>query len=130
MSNSANFALASVLAWGPELRIARLRFVPAGSGTSETPTEEYGILSVTRNSAGNWTVALRDKKLKDIEVIPSYVENDTTLHRTVRAESYDLTNGTFVLTHKSVAWASITSGVTASDTVDQIALLVAYRVYA
>lgn len=128
MSSSAAFNLSQVLTWGPERRWAFCRFTPSGS-TLQTLVEDYGVASVSRSNAGIWTVQLRDTKILDLVVLPDYVENDTTHYHYPRADSYDLTAGTFVLTHKAVAFASVASGPSASDTVDQMSFVACYRVH-
>lgn len=113
---------------GPDVRVARCRFTPAGSGTSETLTEAAGITRVARGGAGAWTGYLADTKVKDMEVIVTHIENDTTLFHFTRPETIDVATGSFTFSHKSVAYASVASGPSASDTVDQMQVVVLYRV--
>jgi len=99
-------------AWGPECRIARIRWAPSSAAT-QTLTDYEGVNSdgVTRNSIGNYTIQLKDTNVLDLQAFPTFVENDTTTRHSVRVESMDLTAGTITLTHKTTAFASEASAV-------------------
>ena len=99
--------------------LAAIRFVPGASPTIE---EQWGIRSLVRNGAGDYTVSLLGKP-KGFVALASYVENDTTLYHVVRVDSRsDVTNSVQV-THKSVAFASVATGPALSDTVDAITVV-------
>lgn len=114
-------------AWGPETRMARVRWAPSGSAT-QTLTEAVGVSGVARTNAGLYTISLKDTKVKDLECILTVIENDTTHYHFARVESQSVTAGTIDISHKSVAFASVASGPTASDTVDQLQAVIFYRV--
>lgn len=113
-------------AYGPETRVAYVRWAPSGSAT-QTLSESQGVVSVTRSGAGAYTVNLPVKP-KDLIAIVQIVEDDTTLYHFARVESQSPTAGTVSISHKSVAFASVASGPTASDTVDQLEVLILMRV--
>lgn len=113
-------------AYGPETEVAYVRWTPSGSAT-QTLTEAQGVSRVARDNAGAWTVTLAVKP-KAMVAIVQHIENDTTLFHFSRAESTSLTAGTVTVSHKSVAYASIASGPTASDTVDEMEVIVIMRV--
>lgn len=123
-------AQGDVRTYGYGSLVAWARFVPSGSTlqtiNNATGADSFGIKSITRNSAGNWTVALQDRPPNFI-VLTREIEDDTTTYHFVRLESLSLTAGTFVVTHKSVAFASVASGPAASDTVDGIQIFVFAR---
>ena len=111
---------------GRDLMVARVRWAPSGSA-NQTLTEAEGVVSVTRTGAGLYTILLTDTKCQSIECHIQPIVNDTTLFHFVRVESINNTAGTIAVSHKSVAYASIASGPTPSDTVDQLEALILYR---
>lgn len=113
---------------GADIRVARVRWAPSNAAT-QTLTEAAGVTSVTRSGAGAYTINLADSKLKDLEAYIQVIENNTTHYHFARVESFSATNGTVAVSHKSCAFADVASGPTASDTVDQLQVLVVYRVY-
>lgn len=113
-------------AYGPETRVAFVRWAPSASAT-QTLSESQGVTSVTRSGAGAYVVNLPVKP-KDMIAIVQVVEDDTTLYHFARVESQSATAGTVNISHKSVAFASVASGPTASDTVDQLEVLIIMRV--
>jgi hypothetical protein len=113
-------------AYGPETRLAYVRWAPSSADT-QTLSEAQGVSTVTRSGAGAYTVNLPIKP-KDLIAIVQVVENDTTHYHFARVESQSATAGTVTLSHKSVAFASVASGPTASDTVDQLEVLIIMRV--
>lgn len=117
----------AIESWGPQARVAYVRWAPSASAT-QTLTEAQGVTSVTRSGAGQYVVNLRSP-CKALVAIPSFVENDTTDYHFVRVESSSASAGTVNVSHKTVAFASVASGPTASDTVDEICLVVIMRVY-
>lgn len=112
--------------YGPETIVAYVRWAPSSADT-QTLTESQGVTSVTRSGAGAYTVNLALKP-KFLTPLVQHVENDTTLFHFVRVESSSASAGTVTISHKSVAFASIASGPTASDTVDEICVVVLLRV--
>lgn len=102
------------------------RFTPV-NGAAPTLTHGLG-LSVARTNEGLWTVTI-DPALKPAAWTPfvSYIENDTANHHQVRVDSMDESAGTFVVSHKFLAYADIdgvSAALTADDIIDQITVLV------
>lgn len=101
--------------------VAAVQFVP---GTTPTVLNNLGCRSVARNGgAGLYRVTLNDK-YRAFVVLVGHTENDTTLYHVVRVEAYSVANSTIDISHKSVAFASVASGPTASDSVDSIEVIV------
>lgn len=99
--------------------IASVRFVPAASQAAVVINEQWGVKSVTRDGTGAYTIAVFGK-VKGMTAVAVGQENDTTTYHFVRVESQSDTAGTVTISHKSVAFASVASGPTASDTIDGI----------
>lgn len=108
-------------AWGPETRMARVRFTPAASPAAQTLTEAVGVASVTRTGAGAYTIQLKDTKVKDLECLVGCVENDTTVHHQVRVESQSASAGTVAISHKTLTFASAASLVVVDGTIADVA---------
>jgi hypothetical protein len=119
-------------AWGPRARIAYARWAPTNTGSGAQTLVQgqvQGIASIVRNgAAGSYTVNLKDK-CKDMAIVVGVVEDDTTHFHFARVESMNPAAGTFVVSHKSVAFASVASGPTGSDTVDQLTLFIVQRMF-
>lgn len=107
--------------------LAAARFVPGASTAAISTLEKWGIDTITRDSTGVYTLKVVGK-VKGMVAVVGYTENDTTTFHFVRVESQSDSAGTVTLSHKSVAFASIASGPTASDTVDAITVLIYGRV--
>lgn len=112
-----------LLKGAPGAFLAGIRFIP---GASPTILEQWGVKSLTRNGAGSYTVALANKP-KGMIAKADGQENDTTTFHFTRVESQSDAAGTVTVSHKSVAFASVASGPTASDTVDEITVLIYAR---
>lgn len=112
--------------WGPKNSVlGYVKWAPSASAT-QTLTEAQGVSSVTRSGAGAYAVNVKDPS-KELVAVVGYRENDTTTYHFVRVESYTqstsngITRYTAInISHKSVVFASVASGPTASDTVDEI----------
>lgn len=117
--------LAPTRAYGP-MAIAACRFVPGASTAAIVTQESWGVRSITRDSAGVYTIALLGKPRGFVALV-GHTENDTTHYHVVRVESQSDSASTVTLSHKSVAFASVASGPTASDTVDAISVVVFER---
>ncbi len=109
-----------VHAWGPEVRVARVRWTPSGSA-AQTLTEACGVSGVARTGAGAYTISLVDTKVKDLECFVSCIENDTTVMHQVRVESQDVTAGTVSVSHKVLTFASAASLVVVDGTITDVA---------
>lgn len=99
--------------------LASVRFVPAATQAAIVVNEQWGIKSITRDGAGLYTIAIFGK-VKGMTAVVAVQENDTTLYHVGRVESQSDTAGTVTISHKSVAFASVASGPTLSDTADGI----------
>lgn len=127
VSGSSQFAK-MVEAYGPNVKIAYVRWTPTAysSANDQTLTEAHGVASVRQTAAGAFTInfAVVPKAIVPIHV--GFVENDTTLYHFVRCDSTAVSptatppTATATVTHKSVAFASVASGPTLSDTVDEL----------
>lgn len=96
------------------------RWVPSGSAL-QTLAESFGVISVTRNNAGDWTALLAPGCI-DITAWAAYVENDTTHYHFAEVSAINQATRQVSIRHRSVAFASVASGPALSDTVDQMAL--------
>ncbi len=112
-------------AFGPKTEIAYARWAPSGSA-AQTLTEAHGVRSVARSGAGAWTITLAGACEAMVALI-AYVENDTTKYHFAEITATDAAAGTITARHRDVAYASVASGPAASDTVDQIEVLVLRR---
>lgn len=119
-----NYAVTPVKGFGYGNLLAAVRFVP---GATPTIQEAWGVKSVARNGgAGLYRITLADKA-PGFVVKVDYNENDTTLYHVVRCETFSVTNGTVDISHKSVAFADVATGPTASDSIDAITVFVYAR---
>lgn len=113
----------------PGALIAWATFAPANTASAQTLVEAFGITQIIRTSgaqAGRWTCTLKDKH-PAFDVFVQETEDDTTLYHFLRCESKSESAGTFVVSHRSVAFASVASGPTLSDTCDLIKVFVFAR---
>lgn len=119
----------AIEAWGPRARIAYARWAPSSADTQVLVQGRYqGITRITRSGAGAYQAVLRDK-CKDLIAIVGVVEDDTTHFHFARIESQDAAAGTVNISHKSVAFASVASGPSGSDTVDQLHVFIVQRMF-
>lgn len=119
-----NLACTPVRGYGYTNLIAVVRFVP---GATPTLQENWGVKSVARNGgAGLYRVTLTDKHPGFVALV-DYTATDATLWHQVRCESFSQANSTIDISHKSVAYASVASGPTASDSADTITVYVYAR---
>lgn len=113
--------------YGPECRVVSARWAPSASAT-QTLTEAFGITSITRSGAGAYVVNLAIAPRTIIMADVTVVENDTTTYHFARVESTSASAKTITISHKSVAFASVASGPTASDTVDELMFVALLRI--
>lgn len=111
--------------YGPRMEVAYARWAPSGSAT-QTLTEAHGVRGVARSGAGAWTVTL-DSGCAGLIAFIQHVEDDTTHFHFAEVTATSASAGTFTARHRSVTYASVASGPSASDTVDQIEVLVIKR---
>lgn len=127
LSASSAPAKKPISASGPRVTIAYARFTPAASPATQTLTEAQGIRSVVRTGAGAWTVTLAGA-CEAMLVFTNYIENDTTNYHFVEPTGTTPSSGTCTVRHGTMTYANVASGWTASDTVDEIEILVVARV--
>ncbi|HEY3499247.1 MAG TPA: hypothetical protein VGK73_31375 [Polyangiaceae bacterium] len=117
--------------YGPNHVVAYARWAPTAysSANNQTLTESEGISSVRQTAAGTFTVTFVARPKAIIPVSVNVIENDTTTYHFARCESTAIssTAGTAVVTHKSVAYASVASGPALSDTVDEMVVIFILR---
>lgn len=113
--------------FGPQHRLAYVRWAPSNAAT-QTLTEAVGVTSVTRSAAGAYTINFVHAAKAVIPLHRGEVENDATTYHFVRVESTDAANANAVVSHKSVVFASVASGPTGSDTVDELCFAFLLRV--
>lgn len=111
--------------YGPETVDGVVRWAPSGD-TTQTLSEARGVTGVTRTGAGAYTVQLPGG-IKDIEAVVGYVDDDTTHFHFADITSIDQTDRKIYVRHRSVAFASVASGPSASDTVDQLIVMFSAR---
>ena len=116
-----------LMAFGSDHVLAYVRWAPSGSAT-QTLTEANGVSSVTRSGAGAYTINFSVIPKAIIPLEPTNIENDTTHFHFARVESTSATAGTATVTHKSVAFASVASGPSGSDTVDELCFAFLLRI--
>jgi hypothetical protein len=121
---ATEYGIGRVGGYGHGNLIAACRFVP---GATPTVSESWGVRTVARNGgAGLYRITLADKHPGFVALVQE-VENDTTLYHVLRVETYSVANSTIDISHKSVAFADVATGPAASDSVDEIIVLVYAR---
>jgi hypothetical protein len=106
-------------AYGPALQLAYARWTPSGS-SPQTITDAGGVSSITRTSAGLYVVNLSEGCKAIVYAHAYHIEDDATTFHFTRVQSTAAASKTITVSHKSVVYASIASGPTASDTVDEL----------
>lgn len=114
--------------YGPDTELCYVRFTPSGSTGAQTLTEAQGVTGVNCTAAGAYTITFAKKPQCIIPIAAREIENDTTHYHVVRVESTNASAGTAAVTHKSVAFASVASGPSLSDTVDGLCFAFLLRV--
>lgn len=87
-----------------------------------SPTSFVGQdVTITRTGEGTWTLVPQDNVAALVSATVTCEENDNAYHE-VLITSATVSSGTLTVTvrHRTVAYASITSGPTAEDVVDRI----------
>lgn len=99
--------------------IAFARFVPTAVNGAQVLTDAFGVLSVSRTAAGLYTVQLTERPAQGCTVLFQVQTTDVLFHEAkVLSVANAGVDGTVTLSHRSVAYASIASGPSASDTGD------------
>lgn len=113
-------------AYGPDSAIAYVRWAPSASAT-QTLTDALGVSSVTRSGAGDYTINFSAVPKAIAVLAAEAIDNGTTVYNFVRVESTSATAGTATVSHRSVAFASVASGPSGSDTVDELCFVFLLR---
>lgn len=119
MTMTNNGLLKRLRCYGPDHVLCYVRWAPSSDST-QTLTEAQGVTGVTRSGAGAYTIAFSRIPKAIIPISHEVVENDTTTYHFARVESTSVSAGTATVSHKSVAFASVASGPSGSDTVDEL----------
>ena len=108
-----------VMCNGAPSKIAYARWAPSSADT-QTLTDAQGITSISRTSIGLYVVNFANKPAIIIPESVCFIDNGTTLWVDAHVVSTDAAAGTATVTLKTVAFASVASGPSASDTIDEL----------
>lgn len=109
---------------GPLSLIARARWAPS-SADIQTMTDSAGVKNVTRTSAGLYVVNLLPG-FKAVNALVQRIDASVTLYQW--HDVYAITTTAVTVRQRSKAFASVASAPTASDTCDQLEVLIWGRV--
>lgn len=104
---------------GAVSKLAYVRWAPSASAT-QTITDAQGVSGVARTSIGLYVISFASKANIIIPLGATYVDDGTTLWVEARVQSTSVTAGTATVTLKTVAYASVASGPSLSDTLDEL----------
>ena len=107
-----NISSSTVRGFGTQV-VAAISILP-GATTLATCRETWGISSITRNGAGDYTVVVLGKPKGTIPQV-TYEASDVTLFHDVKVLLQTDSTATFRISHRSVAFASVASGHALSD---------------
>lgn len=108
-----------VLCNGAQSKLAYVRWAPT-SDDVQTITDAQGITGVSRTSIGLYVITFASKPAVIIPLGATYVDNGATLWVEVRVKSTSATAGTATVNLSTVAYASVASGPSLSDTLDEL----------
>jgi len=116
--------------YGPDHVLAYVRWAPTAysSANNQALTEAMGVSSVRQTAAGTFTINFAVKPKAIIPLSAEAIDNGTTVYNFTRVESTSASAGTAAVTHKSVAFANVASGPSASDTVDELCFAFLLRI--
>ena len=100
-------------------KIAFVRWAPT-SDDVQTITDAQGVVSVARTSIGLYVITFDDIPSVIVPLGAGYVDNGTTLWVESRVQTTSASAGTATVTLKTVAYASVASGPSLSDTLDEL----------
>ncbi len=126
MTTTANGLKNDVQMHGPLSLIARCRWAPS-SADIQTMTESPGVKNVTRASAGVYTVNLLPG-FKAVSAMVRRIDASLTLYQWNEPTAMSDANGTVSVRLRNKAFASVAGAPDASDTCDQLEVLVWGRV--
>ena len=104
---------------GAQAKIAYVRWAPSSADT-QTLTDAQGVTSVSRTSTGLYVINFSSKPAIIIPLGANQVDDGTTLYVFPRVKSTDAAAGTATVDLKTVAVASVASGPSVSDTLDEL----------
>lgn len=99
-----------------------VRWAPSNA-TTQTLTHNGGVISITRLGAGQYQLNLEGPCKQIAYAECTYIEDDTTNYHFTRVASHSAAARTVTVEHRSVAFASVASGATLSDTVDELCVI-------
>lgn len=126
MTTTANGLKNECQMHGPLSLIAKCRWAPS-SAAIQTMTVSDGVLNVTRASAGVYTVNLMPG-YKAISAVVQRIDDSITLYQWHEPTAMSNTNGTVSVRLRNKAFASVAGAPDASDTCDQLLVLVWGRI--
>ena len=100
--------------------LACVRWAPT-SDAAQTITDAEGVVSIARTSIGLYVITFNRIPTAIIPLGATYVDNGTTLWVEARVQTTSASAGTATVTLKTVAYASVASGPSLSDTLDELA---------
>jgi hypothetical protein len=100
-------------------KIAFVRWAPT-SDDVQTITDAQGVVSVARTSIGLYVITFDEIPSVIVPLGASYVDNGATLWVEVRVKSTSASAGTATVNLSTVAYASVASGPSLSDTLDEL----------
>lgn len=106
--------------YGPDTEVAYVRWSPSNAAL-QTLTEAHGVLRVERSGAGAYKIVFARRSKSIQPVGKEVIQANPTAYHVPNVESLDPAAGEALVTHKSVAFASVASGPSGSDTVDGLA---------
>lgn len=124
MTTTANNTPHDVKMHGPLSLIARVRWAPS-SADIQTLTDSAGVKNVTRASAGLYAVNLLPG-FKAVNAMVRRIDDSITLYQW--HDIYTVTSTAVTVRQRSKAFASVAGAPDASDTCDQLEVLIWGRV--
>jgi hypothetical protein len=126
MSTTRSSIKHDVAMYGPLSVIARVRWAPSTAAV-QTITESVGVKNVTRSGTGVYSVNLLPG-MKAVQASIHPIDNGITLYQWPEVTAVSSTAGTVAVRLRNQAFASVTSAPSASDTIDQLEVLVWGRI--
>lgn len=123
---TANSTPNDIVMHGPLSLIARARWAPS-SAAIQTPIDTPGVKNITRASAGLYTVNLLPG-FKAVQAIVQRIDASNTLYQWHEVTAIDSDAGTVSVRLRNKAFASVAGAPDASDTCDQLEVLVWGRI--
>ena len=100
-------------------KLCWVRWAPT-SDAAQTITDAEGVTSIARTSIGLYVITFSTIGTVIVPLAANYVDNGNTLWVEVRVKSTDAAAGTATVNLSTVAYASVASGPSLSDTLDEL----------